>query len=390
MDLQKITIRGFKSIQSLNQLELMPINLLIGGNGAGKSNLIEFFKMLRAMMGLRLAEFKNERPSLSKFLGTKGGIDNFLYGGVQQTSEISAEFMFNSGKNGYRFSVGPTADGGFSIREEASYYAGWNRPESWWVESPAEFRTESVLPKRAAESKEEEKDTRQRYIYDAISSWQIYQFHDTSQFSGARQPSFVRDGFEFFFDGANLSAFLYSLKNHALVNVSEEDSECAYGNIVDLIRVAAPYFDDFVLEPYKEGQDVKVKLQWRQRDMLMNLQPHHISDGTLRFMCLATVMLQPTPPKLIIVDEPELGLHPEALEALAETIRRCSEKTQFILATQSPAFADYFAPEEVLTVNRINGASVFERQSSTVLGKWLEEYSVGQLWRKNIIRGGVK
>ena len=145
----------------------------------------------------------------------------------------------------------------------------------------------------------------------------------------------------------------------------------AYAQIVDTIRLAAPYFKDFVLEPFKEGDDEKVRLQWLQTDMLMKFQPHHISDGTLRFMCLATVLLQPQPPELIIVDEPELGLHPEALEALAELIRRCSSRTQFILATQSPSFADFFEPEEVLTVNRVNGASVFERQSREHWGQAL-------------------
>ena len=156
-----------------------------------------------------------------------------------------------------------------------------------------------------------------------------------------------------------------------------------------MVRLAAPYFDDFVLEPYKEGDDEKVRLQWHQKDMLMKFQPYHISDGTLRFMCLSTVLLQPTPPKLIIVDEPELGLHPEALEALAELIHRCSARTQFILATQSPSFADFFEPEEIITVNRLNGATRFERQSRERLGKWLDSYSIGQLWRKNVIRGGI-
>ena len=384
MDLQKISIRGFKSIESLDQLELLPINVLIGGNGAGKSNLIDFFKMLRAMMGLRLAEFRNEKPSLSKFLGTKGGIGNFLFGGLQRTSEISAEFLFNNGNNGYRFSIGPTADGSFSIREEACYYPRSAQSPEWWIESPEVFRTESVLPAKAASDLAAGRNTRQRYVYDAIASWQIYQFHDTSQFAGARQASLTTDCEDFHFDGGNLAAFLLSLKNAQ--NGLGSDS---YGQIVETIRWAAPYFEDFILEPYKEGDEEKVKLQWRQRDMLMKLQPHHISDGTLRFMCLSTVLLQPIPPKLIIVDEPELGLHPEALDALAELIRRCSKRTQFIFATQSPSFADFFEPEEILTVNRVDGATRFERQNGERLGRWLESYSIGQLWRKNVIRGGL-
>ena len=382
MNLQKITIRGFKSLEALDQLELNPINVLIGGNGAGKSNLIDFFKMLRAMMGLRLAEFKNEKPSLSKFFGTKGGIENFLFGGLQRTSEISAELLFNNARNGFRFVIGPTADGKYSFRNEASYYSESSLSPDWWEESPGEFRIESALPAKATIDKRERRHTRQLYIYDAIASWQIYQFHDTSQFAGARQASPTADCDDLHFDGSNLPAFLLSLKR-------SPQGQISYDQIVDMVRLAAPYFDDFVLEPYKEGDDEKVRLQWHQKDMLMKFQPYHISDGTLRFMCLSTVLLQPTPPKLIIVDEPELGLHPEALEALAELIHRWSARTQFILATQSPSFADFFEPEEIITVNRLNGATRFERQSRERLGKWLDSYSIGQLWRKNVIRGGI-
>ncbi len=388
--LEKLTIRGFKSIQSLDGLELRPINLLIGGNGAGKSNLIEFFKMLRAMMGFRLAEFGDYKPTLSRFLENKGGIGNFLFGGLQRTREISAELMFNGARNGYRFAISPTAEGGFALVKDDFYYDGQGyKPTYWEMGRGAPSNQESSLPIMYETAMAGKVATRYQYIYNSIKAWQIYQFHDTSQFAGARQASLTASSEEFKFDGANIAAFLHALKIGFWDSVSPARCVQSYNEIVDTIRLAAPYFDDFVLDPFYEGEDEKVKLQWRQRGMLMKFQPHHISDGTLRFMCLATVLLQPTPPDLIIIDEPELGLHPEAIETLAEMIRRCSSRTQFILATQSPTLADFFRPEDVLTVNRVNGASVFERQDSERLGKWLESYSIGQLWRKNVIRGNV-
>lgn len=388
--LEKLTIKGFKSIQSLDGLGLLAINLLIGGNGAGKSNLIEFFKMLRAMMGLRLAEFGDYKPSLSRFLENKGGIENFLFGGLQQTREISAEMIFNRERNGYRFAIRPTADGTFAMAKEEFFYDGRSfKPSYWETGCGATSNQESCLPAMYGQAVANKKETRYQYIFNSIKAWQIYQFHDTSQFAGARQSALTSSCDEFRFDGGNLAAFLYALKDRHYESASSEVCRESYGQIVDTVRLVAPYFEDFILEPYKEGADEKIRLQWRQRDMLMKFQPHHLSDGTLRFMCLATVLLQPIPPKLIIIDEPELGLHPEAIEALAELIRRCSCRTQFILATQSPTLADFFKPEEVLTVNRINGASVFERQSGDRLDKWLESYSIGQLWRKNVIRGGV-
>ncbi len=393
--LNKLTINGFKSIQRLSKLELRNINVLIGGNGAGKSNLIEFFKMLRAMQGFRLAETGDYKPSLAKFLLNKGGLSSFLFGGPQVTDEIDAELLFDpsekyiSSRNGYRFTLRLTAEGSYSIASESFYYDGFNRQGNWRVEDSDGFRQESLLPSLYAKSLADNKENRYKHIYEAIQSWKIYQFHDTSQFAGARLPSLLHDCDEFHFDGGNLAAFLYALKNGKSTDADESAVRESCKKIVDTIRIAAPYFEDFVLEPFKEGEDEKVKLQWRQSDSLMKFQPHHISDGTLRFMCLATALHQPKPPQLLIVDEPELGLHPEALEALAELIRICSSRTQIILATQSPSFADFFEPEDILTVNRVDGASVFERQDRRRLGKWLESYSLGQLWRKNVIKGGV-
>ena len=388
--LEKLTIRGFKSIQSLDGLDLLAVNLLIGGNGAGKSNLIEFFKMLRAMMGLRLAEFGDYKPSLARFLENKGGIGNFLFGGVQQSREISAELVFNDARNAYRFAICPTADGSFALANEDFFYNGLSyKPSYWEFGRGAASNQESSLPAMYEQAEANNRQTRYQYIFNSIRSWQIYQFHDTSQFAGARQSSLTSSCDEFRFDGGNLAAFLYALKTGRYEAAAVDVCHESYGQIVDTVRLAAPYFDDFILDPFKEWEDEKIRLQWRQRDMLMKFQPHHISDGTLRFMCLATVLLQPIPPQLIIIDEPELGLHPEAIEALAELVRRCSQRTQFIMATQSPTLADFFRPEEVLTVNRVNGASVFERQSGERLNKWLESYSIGQLWRKNVIRGGV-
>lgn len=387
--LEKLSITGFKSIERLEAFELSKINVLIGGNGAGKSNLVEFFKMLRAMMGLRLAEFREFKPSLEIFLENKGGISNFLYGGLPPAGEISGEMIFNGANNGFRFSIVPTADGSYRIGSEAFYYAWARHLPDWLSDYGSGMKKESCLPMRCAAVRDRGVTAREEYIYSAIASWQIYQFHDTSQFAGARMPSVTASGDSLRFDGGNLAAFLYALRTGQLQGVNADDCQSAYLGIVDAIRGAAPYFEDFVLEPYKEGSDEKIRLQWRQKGILMKFQPHHISDGTLRFMCIATVMLQPTPPQLVIIDEPELGLHPEALEILAEMIHRRQDQTQFILATQSPSFADSFEPEEIVTVVRDEGRSVFARQSPEALGKWLEEYSVGQLWRKNVIRGGI-
>jgi len=178
------------------------------------------------------------------------------------------------------------------------------------------------------------------------------------------------------FDAANIAPFLYDLKNN---------EQKVYEQIVDSIRLVTPFFNDFILKPNKNE---KVRLRWRQKGSDYPLKPYHLSDGTLRFICLTTALLQPRPPSTIIIDEPELGLHPYAIEVLAELIQATSKRTQLIISTQSPALVDYFEPEDIVVVNRKNGASVFERLNRGELASWLEDYSLGDLWRKNIVTGG--
>ena len=118
------------------------------------------------------------------------------------------------------------------------------------------------------------------------------------------------------------------------------------------------------------------------------MQPYHFSDGTIRFICLATALIQPYYPSTIIVDEPELGLHPYAIDVLAELIKSASGETQVIISTQSPALVNNFEPEDIVIVDRKDGASTFTRLNKKELNNWLEEYALGELWVKNIFSGG--
>jgi predicted ATPase len=119
------------------------------------------------------------------------------------------------------------------------------------------------------------------------------------------------------------------------------------------------------------------------------MQPYHFSDGSIRFICLAAALLQPTPPAAIIIDEPELGLHPEAIRLLGELLKDAAKRTQLIVATQSPLLLDQFAIKDIVVANRRDGQSVFERFDRKDFETWLEDYSVGELWTKNVIRGGT-
>lgn len=364
--LNEITLKGFKSIQALENFKLTKLNVLIGGNGAGKSNLIDFFRMLRAMLELSLPGILG--TSLKTYIRDGGSSDDFLFNGPKVTGQIEVVTIF--GDNGYRFKLVPTRDETFSIIDEETYYVrgGWRNIGSG--------QTTPLLLKKKDEKGVLGGRNVVSFVYDAISSWRIYHFHDTSKFAPMRRSETTDDTDYLRFDAANIAPFLYGLTGSA---------PKVYQQIVDTIRLVTPFFDDFILKP--NGNE-KVNLRWRQRGSDYPLKPHHLSDGTLRFICLATTLLQPNPASTIIIDEPELGLHPYAIEILAELMQAASKKTQLIVSTQSPALIDYFELEDIIVVNRKNGASVFERLNKGELSSWLRDYSLGELWRKNVVAGG--
>ncbi len=395
--LDRISISGFKSIKELCEFELNAVNVLIGANGAGKSNFIDFFRMVRAMFEFSSGEFKS--PSLATYIEDKGGMANLLFNGPK-TKQIKTELIFNQLRNGYRFELDITSTAGFLINNEAYYYSSAAIVNDWQSLCGAQ-NSPKILDKMQSISR----GPHYRYICNTIKSWQIYHFHDTSRLAGVRMPCDITDNKYFRFDASNLAAFLYALKEGdyeaTVKSILMHDGSMqrqlqpnqvakdAYERIVDAIKAIAPYFEDFILLPPKEGKGNIIKLQWKQKGSDLDMQVSHLSDGTLRFICLATALLQPNPPELILIDEPELGLHPEALVVLAELIELSKDKTQIILSTQSPAFADLFAPEDIITVKRVNGATTFERLNSKSLKGWLDKFSIGQLWRKNVIKGGV-
>jgi predicted ATPase len=184
-------------------------------------------------------------------------------------------------------------------------------------------------------------------------------------------------------NASNIASFLYYLR---------EKYQTEYKEILNACQIVVPYLKDFLLKEQtygKNGDEIKVKLSWRTKSSDYPMQPHHLSDGSIRFICLATALLQPNPPSTLIIDEPELGLHPEAIHIIGELINAAAKRTQVIIATQSPLLLDQFNIEDIVVVNRKDDQSVFERLNENDFDKWLEDYSVGELWTKNIIRGGV-
>jgi predicted ATPase len=360
--LDKLTIKGFKSINELVDFELKKLNVVVGANGAGKSNLISFFKLLRALIN----------GNLNRYVRDSGGASDLLFNGRKATNKM--EFSTRFGTRGFRFKLVPTPNDGCAIEDEARYYSGG--ATGWWLLGDSE----DGKSKMAEEVKQNKSDAKySRPVYESIASWQIYHFHDTSSTAGMRNYEIVQDNAVLRADAANIGPFLLKIK---------QENNAVYQQIIDAIRLVTPFFDDFILTPRKSGDKEEVNISWRQKGSDYPMQPYHLSDGSIRFICLAVALLQPKPPSTIIIDEPELGLHPSAIVILAELIQSASTRTQVIVATQSPALIDQFGVEDIVVVNREKGASSFKRLEEKDFSAWLEDYSVGELWTKNVIAGG--
>jgi predicted ATPase len=206
----------------------------------------------------------------------------------------------------------------------------------------------------------------------------VYHFHDTSMLAPMRRTGSVRDNEYLRPDAGNLGAFMLLLR---------DQHPRTYERIRDIVRLAAPFFDDFKFRPRPSNGDTTLHLEWTQRGSDYPFLVTQLSDGTLRFIALTTALLQPNPPTTILLDEPELGLHPYALNLLAALLKEVTTRTQVIVSTQSAPLLDNFEAEDVIVVEREDGGSTFKRQSSGELEEWLKNYSLGELWQKNVLGG---
>ncbi|MBN9691399.1 MAG: AAA family ATPase [Verrucomicrobia bacterium] len=353
--LDQLTLEGFKSIRELRDFKLEKLNVLIGPNGAGKSNFVDFFRLLRAMAD----------GNLAAFVAKHGKAANFFFDGPKATPQIHAKLKF--GPYLYDFSLEPTQTNEVLIEERLPKKSGG----SWLLGPKPEPSLKDWKPKAA------DAPSYQGEIYRALSGQTVYHFQDTGMFAPMRRETSSRDFRELAPDAGNIAAFLWKLQ--------KAEPPC-YQRIRETIQIIAPFFDDFLLEP--EGDQQLVRLEWRQKGSRFPFQPWNFSDGTIRFICLTTALLQPNPPSTIIIDEPELGLHPRALEVFASLVQEVSQTTQIIVSTQSATLVDHFQPNDIIVVQREGNASTFRRLDSTEFDTWLEEYSLSDLVRKNVIEAG--
>lgn len=368
--IQSLSIHHYKSIRRLLRLKLDPINVLIGANGAGKSNFVSFFTFM--------ADVVNQR--LQAHIEELGGAKRIISADCRPEECFAAIVTFNAGA--LIFIAGATDDDRLQLLHEKFIPPGVdpNNEFSKMIEYYRHHKgtLESTLRNLTVQggrlSVEEE------LALTAVSLWRVYHFHDSSAAAPVKHYGPLTDNVILNRNASNLAAVLHRLRH---------EKPAHYEYIRTTIELAVPYFEDFVLKPRElPGSDEpQIQLRWQQKGVTTTYGPGQFSDGTLRFICLATALLQPNPPSTMIFDEPELGLHPSAIELLSAMLYTISLDTQILVSTQSPALLSRFDPENVLIVEQVEGNSKFRRIERAELGDWLDDFSLGQLWEKNVFGG---
>ncbi len=356
--LTRLSLRGFKSFPQLD-IELRPLTAAIGPNGAGKSNLVAFFRLLYAL----------QLGGLKRHVGASGGGSKWLHGGVRVSPSLTWALTVDVEGVAQRYEgelVG--ADGDELVFGYERVVVG-----SDTVDLGSAGSHESGLLNARFDG-----DQRVAGFRAQLLRIHSYQFHDTSYAADVKRLQRLDNNTALMVNGANLGPCLYRIR---------AGSQHRYDRILSTVRLAAPFIDDLVLEPVGPPVGGSILLRWRQKGLDLDFTASDFSDGTLRFLLLTTLMEQPDPPDTILIDEPELGLHPYAIGLLAAQLRGFAFDRQVIVFTQSVELLDELAASDVIVVDRRGAGSTAHNLDPAEYEAWRADYSLGEVWRKGVIGG---
>lgn len=360
LSLDQLYVTGYKSIAHV-ELPLRPLNIFIGANGAGKTNFVTLFNLLRNLMDSRL----------QLYVAQQGGADTLLHFGRQTTEQVEIELTFRQHR--YCCTLVPAVGDTLIFEDERVTFHDKARYDRPYVEPLGSGHRETNLFNEDYQPATKITE----YVLRAMQSWRVYHFHDTSPSAKVKQTGNLHDNLALRADASNLAAYLYRL---------QETEPQSYRRIVAAVRQVAPFFDNFSLQPDRLNPQ-KIRLEWHEIGSDAYFSADYLSDGTLRFICLATLLLQPNLPATILIDEPELGLHPYAISLLASLLRKAAMRAQIIVSTQSVPLVNQFEPDDIIVVDRDGPTSLFQRVQPTALVNWLDGYALGELWEKNVLGG---
>ena len=369
--IELVRIRGFRSLADVEFSPGAGASVLIGANGSGKSNFVKFFDMLSWMLRSR---------RLAEFVGREGGADDQLYCGNEITPRVEAEIAIrtDTGRNDYRFTLAYAHPDQLLFTEEGFRYSrddhegepDWYRLGSGHREARVvEVAHGGLLPPYV------NAQTARTVTY-LLRNCTAYQFHNTGATSPLKKSCDAEEHTYLRSDGRNLAAILHRLEREQLGR---------YERVCRHIGRVLPGFDRFQVEE----QYGKVALRWGSTYSDKTYGAHLTSDGSLRFFALATLLNLPPEmlPSVLLLDEPELGLHPKAIALIGDMIGVLAEDRQVIVATQSPLLVDQFELNQIFVLELDDGRTELHRPDAEGLEKWLNEFSVGELWQKNLLGG---
>lgn len=356
MRLTDISIAGYKSYGVADTpISLGNLNIVIGANGAGKSNFISFLEMISYIA----------TDAFGDFVAKNGYASSLMYSRKDKIDYIEGRMFFSSDRfrDEYTINIKQGVDGGLYIANEKIGYPSVDGAHTYETIQTASGMRSALIP--ASET-----DDASRAILNTLKGCRIYHFNDTSISSRMRMPGYVQDDRYLRSDGGNLAAYLYRMKN-------DKATEKYYQRIVDMIKEVFPRFDRFELHPRTDtGKDERISLNWREKGCEDIFGPHMLSDGTLRFIALCTLLLKPSSYRndIVILDEPEIGLHPYAVRVLAEIMKMASKQSQIIVATQSRELLNSFDIENIIVAefDHAKESSVLKRLDVDELSDWLD------------------
>jgi predicted ATPase len=354
--IETIRVEGYLSIRAAS-VDLRRLNLLIGANGSGKSNFVSAFELLGRIVD----------SDLGLYVGRRGGASSLLHRGPEPADRVVLDVAFPP--DGYHAELVGAAGDTLVFGDEVVVHemppADREAWTGWLGGGHRETRMHDPGPGRY---------TVPAHVVDVLRGCRVFHFHDTSLGAPVKRFADSADNRLLAADAGNLAPFLRRIL---------DEHPADYERIRSTVAQVAPFFRDFVLAEERS----RMRLRWRQVGVDGDFGADALSDGTLRFICLATLLLQPKPPPLIVLDEPELGLHPYAVVVLAGMLRSASTRSQVVAATQSVSLINQFDIEDLVIVERSDGGSTFGRRSSAELERWLADFSVGDLWEKNLLGG---
>lgn len=354
--IETIRIEGYLSVSHAS-VELRDLNLLIGANGSGKSNFVSALELLGRIVD----------SDLGLYVGRRGGASSLLHRGPSTTGRIVLDIDFPP--DGYHAELVTAAADSLVFSDELVRHEmtdverqGWN---GWLGRGHRETRLADA---------DSDLSSVPPHVVEVLRGCRVFHFHDTSLDAPVKRLADAADNRQLAADAGNLAPFLRRIL---------DEHPADYERIRSTVAQVAPFFRNFVLDEERS----RMRLRWRQVGVDGDFGADALSDGTLRFLCLATLLLQPDPPPLIVLDEPELGLHPYAIVVLAGMLRSAASRCQVVAATQSVSLINQFDVEDLIVVERSENGSTFGRRSSEDFERWLEDYSVGELWEKNLLGG---